>query len=126
MLKLRQRGFMPVGAFKQLLAQSALWVSMVNFVLIGVTAYNTTLRPFLLAWWPGVKLWHFLLVVAALVGVLMLLEYLVIYPSWLRFQNKQEYLHQNLLRRDIEQLRAEVAALRAQLQAREEEHDAHA
>lgn len=109
---MRQLIFKPLGAFKHMLAQTSLWISAVNFILIGVTAYNTTLREHILTVVPDFKLWHFMLVLIGILLVMMLIEYKLVYPSWIAFQNQQEYKHENLLRKDIAKLRKEIAELK--------------
>ena len=102
---LKQRRLPTIGGLKHMMAQTAMWLSSINFVLIGVTAYNTTLREHIMTVLPGFKLWHFMLIMLVGVAALMFIKYKLIYPSWVAFQNRQEYKHENLLREDLAKIK---------------------
>lgn len=78
-----------IGGLKDVLAHTAFWISIVNFSLIGVTAYNTTLRAYLIEYTPWLKIWMFLGVLVVIVGVMMFLEYKFIMPSYYSFRERQ-------------------------------------
>ena len=84
-----------VGGFKDVVAQLIFYVSIVNFTLIVVTAYNTTLRDFILQWLPGFKLWMFFAILIIILFGLMVLEYKFIVPSLYSFRGKQMFEHQS-------------------------------
>ncbi len=84
-----------VGGLKEMLAQTAFYVSMINFVLIAVVAYSTTLRVFILDWIPWFKLWMFLGGLVIIVLVVMVLEYKYIAPSLYSFRSKQMFEHES-------------------------------
>ena len=84
-----------VGGAKEMLAQTVFYVSMINFVLIAVIAYNSTLREFIIDWMPWFKLWMFLGGLVALVLVAMVLEYKYIAPSLYSFRSKQMFEHES-------------------------------
>lgn len=100
-----------MGAFKDVLVMSFVWVSIINFVMVGAIAYSTTIRPSFpdsLAWIsPGVFI-GFMAVVFALI---MFVEWKWIYPSYYAFRNKQEYAHQNLLRDHLDKQDREIKEL---------------
>jgi len=84
-----------IGGFKEVLAQTVFYITVINFTLITVTAYNTTLREFFLVWMPGFKLWMFfvILILGVLLG--MILEYKFITPSQYAFKSKQMFGHES-------------------------------
>lgn len=100
-----------VGGLKDVLAQTVFYVSMINFVLIGITAYNTTLREYFIRWIPGFQLWMFFAIIIILVFGLMVLEYKYIVPSLYSFRSKQMFEHESKVMdelRDIRKLMAEI------------------
>lgn len=110
-----------VGGIKQILLQTVFYVSIINFLLIAMTAYNTTLRAHILVALPWFKLWMFIMGLAVLVGIAMVIEYKVIYPSYIAFQNKQEYEHQNLLRVDLAKVLEQLERIEKALGLKDED-----
>lgn len=100
-----------IGGVKEVVGHTMFWVSMINFTLIAATAYNTTLFPYLSEKAPWFSFWLFLVVLAVLVGLAMLVEYKLIIPSVMAFRNKQEYEHQNLLRKDLDEIKSKLDEL---------------
>lgn len=92
---LRQYKIPLVGGLKDVLLQTVFYVSMVNFILITVTAYNTTLREYFIRWIPGFQLWMFFAILIFIIGVLMVLEYKYIVPSFYSFRSKQMFEHES-------------------------------
>ena len=111
---LRQHNIPWIGQLKDMAVMTMFYVGILNTLMIAITAYGTTMRPFLLLHMPWFKLWMLiaLVVIVALVG--MLLEYLLVYASYFSFRNKQEFEHENLVRKEIEGLRQDIANLRKQ------------
>ena len=94
-----------IGSVKEILAHTVFWVSMINFVLIAATAYNTTLFPYINTYFNWVTFPIFMLALTIIVGIAMLIEYKVIIPSVISFRNRQEYEHENLLRKDLAEIK---------------------
>ena len=90
-----------VGMLKDLAVMTMFYVSIINFILIALTAYYTTLRPVIMAHAPWFKVWMFLLVLVGLSLIGMLLEYKFVYASYFAFRNKQEFEHENLIKKEI-------------------------
>jgi len=84
-----------IGGFKEMLAQTVFYISMINFVLIAITAYNTTLRTYLQSWIPSFQLWMFFLALVTLVFLIMIVEYKFIAPSLYSFRSRQMFEHES-------------------------------
>lgn len=108
---LTQRNIPWIGMLKDLAVMTMFYVSIINFLLIAITAYFTTLRPFILIHAPWFKAWIFIGLLVLLALVLMFLEYKFVYASYFTFRNKQEYEHENLLRKKIEDLEKKLDSL---------------
>lgn len=85
-----------IGGLKELFGRTSFYVTMINFLLLIVTAYYTTIRFII-----PISFLVFLTIVIILVCVAMLVEYVVILPSSVVFQNHQAYKHSNPLKDDI-------------------------
>ncbi len=97
-----------IGSMKEVLAHTLFWVSMINFVLIAATFYNTTFYPVIKDKLPNFSFILFLGALSVVVLIAMFVEYKFIIPSVLAFRNKQEYKHQNLIRRDLEKIKLKL------------------
>lgn len=97
-----------VGGLKEMLAQTVFYIAMINFVLIAVIAYNSTLREFILDWIPWFKLWMFLVVLIAFVFVAMVLEYKYIAPSLYSFRSKQMFEHKSEITDALKRIEAKL------------------
>ncbi len=92
-----------LGGLITLIQRCQFYFSLLNFLMILATFYYTTFRhvtpipiPFL----------AFLLVMAGILLVLMIVEYTVIYPSFIAFQAHQAYNPQrNPLVKDVEEIK---------------------
>lgn len=85
-----------IGAVHSLLGRTTFYISIINFFLLIVTAYYTTLRNFI----PVPFIW-FLISMVFIIVIAMILEYVVILPSSVMFSNMQSYKHDNPLKDDI-------------------------
>jgi small-conductance mechanosensitive channel len=88
-----------LGGLKELLGRTIFYVSIINFLLLMVTAYYTTLRNFI-----PIPFWTFFLILIAIVIVALILEYTIILPSSIAFMNIQAYKHENPLRDDVQEI----------------------
>lgn len=115
-LKFNQKGLSAgIGGLKAILWQTTFYVSLINFALIIITAYNTTIAPYAASYLPWLNMPLFVLFMLVLLAIAMFIEYKYIYPSMIKFQNEQEYEHQSLLRRDIAELRNEMREIKERL-----------
>jgi len=102
---LRQYNFGPwLGGLKGIFNNSTFYLSLINFVLIAVTAYHTTLSGKINEYAPWFSFPLFLAMMVVLVLVVMLLEYKFMIPSSITFGNAQMYAHRNPIRRDLERI----------------------
>lgn len=109
---LKQYRFRWVGGFKDMLMHTVFYVSMINFCLIAVTAYNTVIGDYILNWIPGFRLWMFFAVLILLVLVAMILEYKFVIPSLYSFRSKQMFEHESKVMdelKNISQLLEEIS-----------------
>ena len=93
-----------IGGFKDLLMRTLFYVSIINFMLIAVTAYHTTLRDTLQAWFSWLSFPIFLGILVVGLLLMMILEYKIVLPSTWVFMNKQQYEHQNLIREQLDKI----------------------
>ncbi len=83
---LRTQGTVPwIGEFKETLAQVLWWGTIVNFAMIAITFYFTTLR-FIVPWFEP---WMFIVAVAVGTVVIYVVEYKFIVPSIWAFRSRQ-------------------------------------
>lgn len=85
-----------IGAVKELLGRTSFYITIINFLLLIITSYYTTIRFII-----PVSFFIFISAVLILVCAAMLVEYIVILPSSVVFQNYQAYKHSNPLKDDI-------------------------
>ena len=93
-----------IGGAKDLLMRTLFYVSIINFILIAITAYHTTLRDTLLSWFPWLNFPIFLGILVVGLLLLMVLEYKIVLPSSWAFSNRQQYEHQNLIRKQLDKI----------------------
>lgn len=100
-----------VGGFKSILGGVTFYIAIINFVLIAITAYHTTLSPTIIRFLPWFNLPLFLGVMVVLLLALMVIEFKFVMPSLITFANLQVYTHRNLLKRDLEKIMKKLDAL---------------
>lgn len=93
-----------IGGIKDVALHTAAWVSMVNFAMIGIVAYNTTLREYILEYMPWMTMFIFMGFLALCVFLAMIIEWKFIIPSTWAFRNAQQYEHQYPIKKDMERL----------------------
>jgi len=112
----RQYNFGPwLGGFKDLFSRTMLYISIINFILIAITAYHVTLKVFLLQYLPWMSFWMYFIGLVVIVLLAMVLEFKFIIPSHYTFLNRQEFEHQNLIRKELEGIKKELEELRKEL-----------
>lgn len=97
------------GIFAQVASQLAIFVSMINLLLIAATAYNTTLSGWFIEKGIDIGFWHFVFIIVGLLGVAFILLYKFALPSFFEFWNDQFYRHDNPLVRDVEEIKKMLA-----------------
>lgn len=97
---LKQYNLPWIGGFKETLTQVAFWVSIINFGLIAVTAYHTTIRLYVA--WLNFPLFMAVLILLVLIG--LVIEYKFIVPAIWAFRGKQMFEHESELTKRIEKI----------------------
>jgi len=95
-----------LGGILTLLQRCQFYFSLLNFLMILATFYYTTLRHVM-----PVNFVLFLVIMAGLLLALMLIEYVVVYPSLVAFQMNQAY-KRNPLRKDVEDVKHELEKIK--------------
>jgi len=95
-----------LGGILTLLQRCQFYFSLLNFLMILATFYYTTLRHIL-----PINFILFLVIMAGLLLVLMLVEYIVVYPSFVAFQMHQAY-KRNPLVKDVGEIKEEIRELK--------------
>lgn len=85
-----------IGALKELFGRTSFYITVINFFLLIVTAYYTTIRNFI-----PISFLSFMAIAVLIVCIAMVIEYIVILPSSVAFQNHQAYKHTNPLKDDV-------------------------
>ena len=110
MPKIPQKIVLVIGAMKELAVRTAFYISVLNFIMISVTAYNTTIKHYL-----DIPFWLFVVILGTIVFMAMLFEYAIVYPSVVAFNSRQWYKHNNPLVKDIKEIKEELKKLREDL-----------
>ena len=97
-----------IGAIQSQFNNTQSYVSMVQFLLITVVAYHTTLRDTILRYIPWMNFWIFLLVGAALFLLVMLIDYKIVVPSRVNYSNYQAYKHVNPVKEDLKKIKTDM------------------
>lgn len=105
------------GGIKDVLGQTIFYTSIINFTLIAITAYNTTIKFYAEMYVPWFRFWMFILALFIFVIIAMILEYKFVQPSIFAYRNNQEYSHKNPIRRDIAALSVQVKELEEKIEA---------
>ena len=95
------------GTIVQVSAQGAIFITLINLLLLSVTAFNTTLSPWFKLKGIDLPFWMFMACIIVFLGFLAILLYKFALPSFFSVFNDQFYRHGNLLKRDIELLQAD-------------------
>ena len=85
-----------IGGLKELFGRTSFYITVINFMLLIVTAYYTTIRDFV-----NMPFIWFFAIIMLILGFAMFIEYVYILPSSMIFQNSQSYKHENPLKDDI-------------------------
>lgn len=87
------------GGIKELLGRAMFYIGIINFILIMITAYHTSIKDIM-----PIPFWTFFLILTAIVFVVMIFEYIIILPSSMAFSNRQSYKHDNPIKDDMNKI----------------------
>lgn len=96
------------GALVDLITYAVFWFGILNFIMIGLTAYSTTISPFLSSKVPWFNLFWFIIILGLITLGLMALEFFIIYPARQKFRNDWEYSHESPIRRDLDKIKEKL------------------
>lgn len=99
------------GAVKLSYMQSMPYLTLWNFVMITITAYNTTIKGFCETRGIPVELWHFVVLLVVGSAFVMALEYRYSMPSTFKFAWDQSYKHSTLLPGKLEEIMGKLDEL---------------
>jgi len=104
------------GQFRFAFAHAALYVGMIQMLLIVLMAYNTTLRPWItdyLGW--NIAFWQYGLILGVLLIIGMALEFMFGVPSYLTVVNEQTTKHNNPIMIGIDEVKDKQEEIEAKL-----------
>lgn len=107
----RQHMIPVVGATKMMLSYVMFYVAILNFLLISITAYHTTISPWAIVHAPWLNLWSFIGIILFVLLIATVIEYKLVLPSMLAFGNIQGYTHGNPVAKDLQEIKAKVDKL---------------
>lgn len=110
-----------IGGFKDILTMVIFYMSIINFCLVAVTAYNTGLREWLLIYFPWMKVYIFYGFLFLIALIAMIIEYKFVYPSFYAFRSQQEYKHQSPIQRDLSKCLEELKEIKDRLEKIEQQ-----
>jgi len=84
------------GGIKELLSRAMFYIGIINFILIMITSYHTSIKDIL-----TIPFWVFFLIMTVILGIVMIFEYIVVLPSSVAFSNRQSYKHDNPIKDDF-------------------------
>ena len=93
-----------LGGFRILVANIMFYVSMINFLLISVTAYSTTLRDPIRLHLPWFNFPVFVCIMLFLFLIGAIIEHKFVVPAITSYTNSQWYKHKNPAREDLEKI----------------------
>lgn len=88
-----------LGGLKELFSRVMFYVGIINFILIVVTAYHTSIKDIM----PIPFLAFFSILIVGLF-VAMIFEYIIVLPSSVAFSNRQSYKHDNPIKEDMNKI----------------------
>jgi len=103
------------GAFKNVAAGSSMYVTIINLVLLAVTAYGTTIAPWLQGKGLNVTFAAFFGILLVIVLVIFAFEYKASIPSQFSFWNDQWWRHNNPIKKKMDKMDKRLVAIEKEL-----------
>ena len=94
------------GGIKSVVGSVTFYVGILNFLLLLVTAYNTTLKYYI-----SLPFWVYLVLMISALFIIGVIEYLWIIPSAVVFSNQQAWKHDNPVREDLKVIKDKISEL---------------
>ena len=105
-----------VGATMMMITGVLLYISIVNFLLITLMSYQTSILPWALVHAPWLTLWLFILLLLCGSIIAGIIEYKFVTPSRFSFGNEQGYMHNSPLVRDMAEALKQLRELRQEIE----------
>jgi len=93
-----------VGATKTMLSSVMFYISLINFLLISLVSFQTSIKPWAVVHASWLTLWSFFGILIGIVLVAIVIEYKFVIPSIYSFGSGQGYTHNNPLVKDIQEV----------------------
>lgn len=92
-----------IGAVYDIYGRAAMFVSITNFIMLALVFYVSVIEPEERLDWLTIPV--FIFVVIALGLLFILFAWKILIPSLQAYINWREYIHGNLIRRDLEEIK---------------------
>lgn len=89
-----------LGGIKSLTAGAMFYISMISFSLSMIIAYDTSIKQRI-----DIPFWIFFVVMAILVIILVIFEYVIMLPSLIAFNNEQTCKHPNPIMNELAEIK---------------------
>lgn len=103
------------GGVKDILGRAMFYIGILNFILIMITAYHTSIKDMI-----PVPFWIFLMALSIVFLIAMIFEYVIILPSSISFSNRQSYKHDNPIKEDMNRILNKLDNIEQQLKLSEQ------
>jgi heme/copper-type cytochrome/quinol oxidase subunit 1 len=97
---LKQHKVKGIGNFIHVLYLTTPLFGAVSYIMGAITMY-TVILPWTKVWMPWLSMPLFLGICFVACSILVLMFYCFVYPSYMAFQNKQQYIHENPIQKDL-------------------------
>lgn len=97
-----------IGGILSIFTQSMFIFGIVTFLNTTALVYQSILRYY-------INLWGFVIIIGIGLLLWMMIYYVIIMPSMIRFGNRQGYEHGNPIREDIEIIKRELKEIKDEL-----------
>lgn len=106
------------GGIKELLGRAMFYIGIINFILIMITAYHTSIKDIM-----PIPFWTFFLALIVILFIVMVFEYVIILPSSIAFSNRQSYKHDNPIKDDMNKVLKKLDGIEQQLRLSEQRRE---
>jgi predicted membrane protein len=96
-----------IGAFINILYLTMPLFGIVSYAMSAVTLYTVTL-PYTKPIMPWFNLYIFFGILIGICFIAMFVFYKFLYPSYLAFVNKQSYIHNNPIQKDLQKIKIKL------------------
>lgn len=117
---LKQYRFKGVGFVRTMMAYLMFYLAPINFLLLVWTAWHTTISLWAYDHAPWLNIWIFLLIISVVLLLGLILEFKLVLPSMVAFQNTQAYQHSNPIAADFRTVMAKLEKIEKLLEEQDE------